>query len=311
MRIAILLISILILAHSKAFSQTSSVELELNSKKISYFRKLEKEKGGKPYDPNITYLSSGNVATPEIYRRKEKALPDLLVSYSYYKKDSTLSTLEYQWDNAYDKKEKTMSLEVLEKNMISKYNQLLAQFTARYGKSTSDGSLDDLSELNVKSIYRTDTWAPNDTLKIQMYIAISKASDPAAARYHLRLYLYNLKEVKPETLSEKDEIMLEKQFHAFITCLSNDDLTGATALLADKIKATLTPAIFDQLKKIIHVDRRLEVYMKGIQAMPDGNTYPMLQFKYADDKTTPPGEYIIVIFDASNAILGLNPMKRQ
>jgi hypothetical protein len=51
--------------------------------------------------------------------------------------------------------------------------------------------------------------------------------------------------------------------------------------------------------------------MTGMQITQDGNIYPMLQYKYFDDLSSPPKEYIMVLFDNDNKIIGLQPMKRQ
>ncbi len=48
--------------------------------------------------------------------------------------------------------------------------------------------------------------------------------------------------------------------------------------------------------------------MTGLQIIPDGNQYPMVKFKYADE-SSPPKEIITVFFDEDEKILGINPMK--
>jgi len=43
----------------------------------------------------------------------------------------------------------------------------------------------------------------------------------------------------------------------------------------------------------------------------NGNMYVLIQYKYSDDSSNPPKEFIKLIFDDSDKILGIQPMKEQ
>ncbi len=87
-RIAFIILTLLLISNL-GYSQKSFIELDIHGKKIDYFRNLEKKLGSTKFNSDETYISSGNVAQPEIFLRKEKDLPDLLVYYTYFKKDVT------------------------------------------------------------------------------------------------------------------------------------------------------------------------------------------------------------------------------
>ena len=74
---------ILLFIWDSGFSQESLLELDIHNKKIDHFENLERKLGSTKFNSDQTYISSGNVAQPVIFLRKEKNLPDLLVYYTY------------------------------------------------------------------------------------------------------------------------------------------------------------------------------------------------------------------------------------
>jgi hypothetical protein len=309
----------LLLIWNLGYCQKSHIELDIHGKKINYFRNLEEELGSTKFNSDQTYISSGNVAQPEIYLRKEKNLPDLLVYYTFFKNDSTISEINYEWDvYNFDKKDNnTQSLD-FEKNLIKKYNTIIDEVSAKFGRSKVEGSLDDLSKINSsEGLTRTDTWTPSDTLKIYAYTTISNyfkkdnfvTINPT---HRIRLYVYNLKEEEPEKLSAEKLSLLDEKFNSFILLISKDSFEEAQKLFSENIINSVTIDVLKQIKQsIIRINAKLDLYMNGMQIMQDGNIYPMLQYKFSDDANTPPKEYIMVLFDSDNKIIGLRPMKRQ
>lgn len=308
----------LLLIWGKGFSQKSFLELDINGKKIDYFRNLEKELGSAKFNSDQTYISSGNVAQPEIYLRKEKNLPDLLVYYTFLKTDSTISEINYEWDvYNFDKKDNNTKPLEFEKKMINKYDSIIVLINSKFGKSQVEGNLDDLSKINTnEGLKRSDVWKPSDSLKIYSYTTISNyfKKDQFVTvnpTHRIRLYVYNLKKDKPEKLSDEKIKLLDERFNSFILLLSTDNFQEAKKLFSDKIINTVTTDILKQVKQSIKVNTKLNLYINGMQISQDGNIYPMLQYKYSDDVISPPKEYIMVLFDSDNKIIGLQPMKRQ
>jgi hypothetical protein len=309
----------LLLIWNLGFCQKSYIELDIDGKRIDYFRNLEKELGSTKFNSDQTYISSGNVAQPEIYLRKEKSLPDLLVYYTFFKNDSTISEINYEWDvYNFDKKDdNTQSLD-FEKSLIKKYNTIIDEVSAKFGSSKVEGSLDDLSKINSREgLNRADTWTPSDSLKIYAYTTISnyfKKDNFVTVNptHKIRLYVYNLKEEKPEKLSQEKLSLLDEKFNSFILLISKDSFGEAQKLFSEKIINTVTIDVLKQIKQsIFKTNAKLDLYMNGMQIMQDGNIYPMLQYKFSDDVNTPPKEYIMVLFDNDNKIIGLRPMKRE
>jgi hypothetical protein len=204
-----------------------------------------------------------------------------------------------------------------EKNLITKYNSIIEIISARFGESEVKGSLNDLSKINTnEGLKRSDVWKPSDSLKIYAYTTISNYFKKDGfvtvnPTHRIRLYVSNLKQEHPEKLSEEKSKFLNEKFNSFILVLSNDNFEEAKKLFSDKIINTVTIDILKQIKQVIKINRKLNLYMTGMQITQDGNIYPMLQYKYFDDLSSPPKEYIMVLFDNDNKIIGLQPMKRQ
>lgn len=301
------------------FCQKSYIELDIPGKKMDYFRNLERELGSTKFNSDQTYISGGNEAQPEIYLRKEKNLPDLLVYYTFFKKDSTISEINYEWDvYNFDKSDDNIQSLDFEKNLIKKYNSIIEFVSSKFGNSEVVGSLTDLSKINSnEGLRRKDTWNPSDSLKIIAYTTISNffKKDKFVTvnpTHRIRLYVYNLNKEIPENLSAEKINLLDAKFNSFILLISKDNFKEAQKLFSEKIINTVTIDVLKQIKQaIIRDDSKLNLFMNGIQILQDGNAYPMLQYKYSDDTNAPPKEYVIVLFDSDNKIIGLRPMKRE
>lgn len=313
-----LTIFILLLCGQSVFAQKKLIELDIHDKKVSYFISLEKKMGSKKFNTGQDYVAGGQVAQPEIFKRTEKNIPDLLVYYTFFKKDSTISEILYEWDmkNFNPKDNNQQSIE-FEKNLISKYNQIVDFVSKKYGKSEFKGNLDDLNLTSQsRGLEREDTWKPNDSLKIYSYTTISNyyKKDKFVTvnpTHKIRVYVYNLKAGKPLKLSAAKIMSLDTTFKKFLTLLSADSFEEIKKLFSPKILETVTNDVLKQVKESLKTEKKLELYMNGMQILQDGNSYPMLQYKYSDDTSSPPNEYVMVLFDDENKILGLRPMKRQ
>lgn len=305
------------------FSQKSLIELDIHNKKISYFRNLEKKLGSQTFNTGQTYIAGTAVAQPEVYLRKEKNLPDLLVYYTFFKKDSLISEINYEWDveNFEKKDNNTKSLD-FERNLINQYNYIVDLISTKYGKSEVEGSLDDIVKINSPDgLKRSDTWKPNDSFKIYSYTTISNFYKKEGfvtvnPTHRIRVYITNLKGDKPEKLSPAKIKILDDKFKSFMTLLaienySNENIEDIKKLSSDKVKYEVTIDILKRIKAGIQTDKKLELYMNGLQIMRDGNYYPMLQYKYSDDTSSNPKEYFMVVFDKDDTIIGIQPRKRK
>jgi hypothetical protein len=51
----------------------------------------------------------------------------------------------------------------------------------------------------------------------------------------------------------------------------------------------------------------MDVYKSGYQKLYENETYPIIQYKYADDQQNPPRDIITVVFENNGKILGVKP----
>lgn len=115
---------------------------------------------------------------------------------------------------------------------------------------------------------------------------------------------------KIELTSElsKDKIDFYNQsFLKFVDALKLSDKEKLKTLISDKIKYHISDDIIRYLIGGISFDRKTEVYKSGYQKLDENETYPAIQYKYADDKLESPRDIITVIFENDGKILGVKP----
>lgn len=110
----------------------------------------------------------------------------------------------------------------------------------------------------------------------------------------------------------KDKIkMYDSNFQSFVKAIENSDKTKISSLLSDKVKKTVTDEVIKKLSGGISFDRKMEVYKSGYQTIINKETYPAIQYKFADDKAVPPADLVTAIFEEDGKILGVKPEFRQ
>jgi hypothetical protein len=312
----ILICFFIIFNFSLSFSQ--EIYTEIQGKKIGYFVNIEKKIKSELFDTNQTYLSFDDSAQPIIYKRKEVNIPDLLVQYSFSKKDSIINEVLYEWDvYNFDKNDNNIKSEKFNKALIKKYNDLLKDLTNKYGKSVVKGSLDDLNQIESdKGLSREDNWKPNDSLEIKMYTSISNYYKKEGAvstnpRHRIRLYIKNIKKKVEPKLDEKTITIANQNFEDFMTQLKAGDFIKLKLSISDIAAKNVTDAQLEGLKKMINFDTKLIPYFKGFQMTMKGENYLMIKYKYENDPNEVPITLVSVIFDKENKILGVQPMTRK
>lgn len=120
---------------------------------------------------------------------------------------------------------------------------------------------------------------------------------------------------KKESLSEisKEKILFyNDRFSAFINALkSSSDRNVFDALLSDKVKAVVTDRVLKKLSDSIRLDHKMEVFQTGSQTLIDGEKYPMIQYRYSDDKASVPKNIITVLFEENGKIIGIKPSQKD
>lgn len=120
-----------------------------------------------------------------------------------------------------------------------------------------------------------------------------------------------------KTFEQKLELNAEQRklfnanFEKFIDALKTNDKEAMMALLSDKAKQMVNDQVFEKLSKDINVSRKLSVFKTGYKSTIGGKNYPMIQYKYSDEKAKEPKEIITAVFEEDGKILGIKPYKQQ
>ena len=217
----IILLTFIFFQFNQLYSQ--EIQTEIQGKKIGYFIDIEKKLKSELFDTNQTYMSLDDSAQPIIFKRKEKNIPDLLVEYKFSKKDSIINEILYEWDvYNFDKSDNNIKSEKFNKSLVEKYNELLKILSSKYGKSETEGNLNDLSKANdSEGLNRKDIWKPNENLEIVMYTAISNYYKKEGyvtvnPTHRIRLYITNIKKKEEPKLDEKTISLANDNFENFI-----------------------------------------------------------------------------------------------
>jgi hypothetical protein len=302
------------------FASGQNLQLDVHANRLGNFISLEQSLDSKKVKSESNYVSERGVAQPEIYRRKEEKVPDLLSYYFYYEKDSTIKYILYEWDESnftgYKENAKKTNAEIA--NFIEKYNQLYAQVAAKYGKSEQKGDLTDIS-LAEKGMTRTDNWKPDDSTEIEMYTTLSnkyekKGMVTTNPTYRIRLYVRNTKTTNEEAqmqLSDEKVKTLDSTSQAFFSAMKSQNFEQVKGYLSTLISQNVTNAQLEQLSQVVRFGENLELFYKGVQMGLDGSAFYILQYKYNSEKNNPPKEMIKMFFDDSNKIAGIQPMRRS
>lgn len=120
----------------------------------------------------------------------------------------------------------------------------------------------------------------------------------------------NKKSDTPLDLTKKQIELYNGNFSKFIIALKSSDRKTMEALLSDNAKKVVTEAVYEKLSADINSNRKMEIIKTAYKPLMDGNTYPMIQYKYADDKAPEPNEVITAVFENDGKILGIKPFKK-
>lgn len=111
-------------------------------------------------------------------------------------------------------------------------------------------------------------------------------------------------------LSKSQITSYNANFLKFLAGLKSSDRTVTNGLLSAKAKEIVTDKVYQKLSTDIHFNKTLEIFKSGYKPMIDGNSYPMIQYKYSDDKSPVPNELVTVVFEEDGKILGVKPFKK-
>jgi hypothetical protein len=285
------------------------------------YLKIEKKFENERIQNKSTYYSGQDIAQPIQFQRKEKTIPDCIVSYQFYKKDSTLTEVKYEWDvSNFEKKDNNQKSEKFGKEFISKYKKLKKEISKSFGEPKTRNNYSNLAQYEQKSFFEENsTWKPNDSTEIEMYATVSNYYEKKGAMtinpvHRIRLYIKNQSKQKKKEIPKLDENKLSKLENIktdFFKVLKLKDLPKSKEYLSEIIKEKVTDEQLNLLIDNIDFERKTELIYSGIQMGFNGNIFTLLQYKYSDDNSNPPNEMIKLIFDEKNKVVGIQPIKNQ
>lgn len=109
-------------------------------------------------------------------------------------------------------------------------------------------------------------------------------------------------------LSKEKIVLYNEKYFAFIKALKTPaDRSSIDALLSEKVKTLVTDKVVKKLTDGIQLDKKMDVFKSGHETLMDGVSYPMIQYKYSDDKSSLPKDIITVLFEDDGKIIGVKP----
>jgi hypothetical protein len=110
-------------------------------------------------------------------------------------------------------------------------------------------------------------------------------------------------------LSKEEIDLYNGKFMKFIEALKISDRAAMDALLSDQARKMVTDVVYQKLAKDIKTNKTFKIIKTGNKPLIDGSSYPMIQYKYSDDKSAEPTEVITAMFETDGKILGIKPYK--
>jgi hypothetical protein len=289
----------------------AQINLDTKNKKINFFKALEVKNKSVLIKDKSHYLNNEQVYQPIIYqRKKEKDLPDLLVYYFYFKRDSTISYILYEWE---DKSDTVMALSQT-KTLYAKYNELLAPINEKFGKSETEGNLRDSSDLAYKDyLRRSDQWR-NDSTNIQAYVVLSN-KHPLAKNirvlptHTIRLFVGSPFRQKGSFTMSRDEVAyLDTQAKLFLTDICAGNFDSLRKYITHTVASRVKDEQLDKLKDVIK-NEMWDLDQSRKQFTFTGKPYTTLRYIRHGDTAKPPLEVLSILFDDDDKIVTVQPSK--
>lgn len=111
------------------------------------------------------------------------------------------------------------------------------------------------------------------------------------------------------SLSKEEINLYNGKFLKFIGALKISDRNAMDALLSESAKKKITETVYKKLSTDIDTSKTFEIINAVYKPFIDGSSFPMIQYKYSDDKSAEPKEVITAVFEKDGKILGIKPYK--
>ncbi len=110
-------------------------------------------------------------------------------------------------------------------------------------------------------------------------------------------------------LSKEELALYNGNFLKFISALKASDRKGMDALLSEKARKMVTEVVYQKLALDIDTHKSFSITISGYKPFIDGSSYPMIQYRYADDQSAEPTKIITAVFEKDGKIMGIKPYK--
>jgi hypothetical protein len=294
---------------------------DIHNISLNEYVQMEKNLKSERIPTSSNHVSFSGDAQPIKFKRTEKKIADLITYYYFKEKDSTMSSVLYEWDvSNFEKKDNNQKPKKYQKAFISKYKELKESISNEFGEPKTKRNYSNISRLDsINTFVESSTWKPNDSTEIEMYATVSNYYEKKGAMtinpvHRIRLYIKNQSKEKEKEIPKLDEKKLselENIKNDFFKVLKSKDLIKSKEYLSDIIKEKVTDEQLNLLIDNIDFERKTELIYSGIQMGFNGSMFTLLQYKYSDDSSSPPNEMIKLIFDDKDKVVGIQPIKLQ
>ncbi|MES2827079.1 MAG: hypothetical protein V4687_02950 [Bacteroidota bacterium] len=150
-----------------------NIQTKLSTEKMSDFIKLEKSLKSISYYPDADIILTGDEDQPLNFKRNGRMPGGFFVRYTFRKKDSTITDIQYDYNLGELKEVSTKERFDHQNALYQQQDSLSKVFTSLYGESTHIGDIDPKQIEKTKVIRRQDYWKSADGTKIQMSITLT------------------------------------------------------------------------------------------------------------------------------------------
>lgn len=171
---------------------------DIHTTSLSNYLMMEEKLGSERINNESRYFSGEGIAQPIRFLRKEDKIPNCIVSYQFYEKDSLLTEIEFEWDvNNFEKEDNNKKSEEFEKELISKYEKLKKIISEKFGQPVIKNNYSNLARYKQSFFFEENsTWQTNDNTKVELYITVSnyyeqKGMITINPVHRIRLYIIN------------------------------------------------------------------------------------------------------------------------
>lgn len=296
-------------------------DFDIHNTSLDEYLKMEERLGSEKIPTTSNHVSFSGEAQPVKFLRKEKIIPDLTAFYFFKKADSTMSYILYEWDvSNFEKQDNNQKSDKFQKALIAKYKELKKNISEDFGQPEVKSNYSNLAKYDQKNFFEEkSTWNPNDSTEVELYSIASNHYEKKGAitinpTHRIRLYIRNQSKEKEKEIPKLDDkklAELEKIKIAFFNALEAEDLTKSKEFLSNLILEKVTDEQIKTLIDNINFEKQTELIYSGVQMGLNGSMFTLLQYKYSDDKSSPPSEMIKLIFDEKDKVVGIQPIKMQ